>query len=195
MGTLVEGILLSLLLALGYVDTKEYNVEKIVVNTNTEQVLVYDTEVVEPIKVFECSTGLNGNTYLGNYKTSKYYEDWHPLYGGVYGRYSIRFNNDELFHSVPYYSMNLNDLEYEEYNKLGTPASMGCVRMSAIDVKWLFDNTDSGTPVSVIDDDITYKYTHKHPYLDETNIETRGTDPTDKIINYIDTLDLNVMRD
>ena len=43
-----------------------------------------------------------------------------------------------LFHSVPYNSKNVNDLETEEWNKLGYPASLGCVRLCVADAKWIY---------------------------------------------------------
>lgn len=47
--------------------------------------------------------------------------------------------SDFLFHSVPYYAIDKNRLMTEEWNKLGTPASAGCIRMNASDAKWIYD--------------------------------------------------------
>ena len=52
-----------------------------------------------------------------------------------------------MFHSVPYISESEDSLEYWEYDKLGTTASLGCVRLCVSDCKWIFDNCESGTPV------------------------------------------------
>ena len=60
---------------------------------------------------------------------------------------------DYLFHSVPYITPVHNDLDAAEFNKLGEPASQGCVRMMVSDVYWIMRNCDLNTPVHVIDAD------------------------------------------
>ena len=110
-------------------------VSSITINTATEQVIAYDLNN-NPIQVFACSTGKHGNTIVGTYKTTNYY-DWHLMNGGVYSRYAVRFNNHELMHSVPYYRHSPDSLEYRQYNKLGSPASAGCCRMALADAKWV----------------------------------------------------------
>lgn len=62
-------------------------------------------------------------------------------------RYSTRIIGGILFHSVPYTSESEDSLEYWEYDKLGTTASLGCVRLSVADTKWIFDNCEVGTQV------------------------------------------------
>ena len=37
------------------------------------------------------------------------------------------------------------------YNKLGTVASHGCIRLRAGDAKWIYDNCDIGTKVTIYD--------------------------------------------
>lgn len=59
-----------------------------------------------------------------------------------------------LFHSVPYKKIDRNALKTEEWNKLGQPASNGCIRMTVADAKWIYDHvaaysyvyTIQGTP-------------------------------------------------
>lgn len=74
------------------------------------------------------------------------------LYGGVYGQYVTPIVGDILFHSVPYLKKNGNDvvhdsLKYWEYDKLGTRASMGCIRLTTRDAKWIYDNVSLWTKV------------------------------------------------
>lgn len=57
-----------------------------------------------------------------------------------------------LFHSVPYIETSPDTLEWEEYNKLGESASLGCVRLSVEDAKWIYDNCKPGTKVVVYSD-------------------------------------------
>ncbi len=57
-----------------------------------------------------------------------------------------------MFHSVPYAQKSKNSLEWWEYDKLGTSASLGCVRLSVADAKWIYDNCVSGTMVEFYQD-------------------------------------------
>ena len=38
-----------------------------------------------------------------------------------------------------------------EYNKLGSPASLGCVRLTTADAKWIYDNCKAGTKTLIYD--------------------------------------------
>lgn len=98
-----------------------------------------------PVKAMICSCG-TATPKSGVYKTSKGYE-WGTLEGGTYGRYSTRIVGGILFHSVPYIKESEDSLEYWEYDKLGTTASLGCVRLAVEDCKWIFDNVEVGTQV------------------------------------------------
>ena len=100
-----------------------------------------------PVKAMICSCGIS-TPKGGVYKTSRGYE-WGSLIGGVYGQYATRIVDHILFHSVPYYSINKGDLEWEEYNKLGTSASLGCIRLAVSDSKWLYDNLPWHTQVEI----------------------------------------------
>lgn len=153
-------------------------VSYIVINTATEQVIAFDANNY-PIQVFACSTGKRGNTTVGTYRTTDYY-DWRLMMGNVWSRYAIRFNGGELMHSVPYYRHSPDSLEYKQYNKLGIPASAGCCRLALIDAKWLYDNTVPGTTVQVIhDENVLYNLTRGLIRIDENDVARRGWDPTD----------------
>ena len=39
----------------------------------------------------------------------------------------------------------------EEYNKLGTTCSHGCIRLCVADAKWIYDNCALGTKVELYD--------------------------------------------
>ena len=154
---------------------------EVIRNQNT--VIVYgldeNNEYTKIIRVMPCSVGRSGQeTPTGTFKTSDKYR-WGGLYGGVWGQYSIRIVSDILFHSVPYYSQNPSDLEWEEYNKLGSPASLGCVRMTVRDVKWLFENCPSGMTVKIYDGDLPNGVSKPSaPKIDGTS-PNKGWDPTD----------------
>lgn len=105
-------------------------------------------EYTQPVKVFVCSTGKStptGSYTLGGKK------EWGALFGHVYGQYISRITGDILFHSVPYLEQDKGTLETEEFNKLGTSASLGCVRLQVKDVKWIYDYCPEGTPVRIYD--------------------------------------------
>lgn len=105
-----------------------------------------------PVRSFACSCGAELDyTPLGIYTTSNYY-DWRLMVDGTYAQYAIRFNGTILFHSVPYYTKDASNLEWEQFNLLGSSASLGCVRLAVSDVKWLYENCPQGTLVMVYDD-------------------------------------------
>lgn len=134
-----------------------------------------------PVKAMVCSCG-TATPKSGVYKTSKGYE-WGTLEGGTFGRYSTRIVGGILFHSVPYTSESEDTLEYWEYDKLGTTASLGCVRLSVADTKWIFDNCEVGTQVEF------YTSSDPGPLGKPTaqkisdNVECRNWDPTDTSSN------------
>ncbi len=104
------------------------------------------------VRTMLCSTGRTGHkTPRGTYYTSDSY-DWRIMVDGTWGRYAVRINNKVMFHSVPYLSDSPDTLEWEEYNKLGEPASLGCVRLAVADAKWIYDNCKKGTKVIIFDD-------------------------------------------
>ena len=125
-----------------------------------------------------CSTG--EATPLGEYRTIENYR-WRYLQGDVYGQYATRIVGHILFHSVPYFTQNVDDLEYEEFNKLGTDASLGCIRLQVADAKWIYDNCPIGTPVVLYDDTNCPGPLGKPDFVhtDVENTTLRGWDPTD----------------
>lgn len=105
-----------------------------------------------PVKAILCSTGKKtGDTPLGTFTTSDKY-DWRLMVDGTYSQYAYRIEGEIMFHSVPCFDDKKDELEYKEYNKLGTPASLGCIRMTVRDAKWIYDNCPKGTTVVIYDD-------------------------------------------
>lgn len=124
------------------------------VNYSANCVTIYSKDdegnYTKPYKAMICSTG-KATPKSGTYKITYKYR-WLRLYGDVYGQYSTRIVNSILFHSVPYFEQSANTLEYEEYDKLGTTASAGCIRLTVQDAKWIYDNITSGTYVEFYSD-------------------------------------------
>lgn len=134
-----------------------------------------------PVKAICCSVAREGHTTpLGRFRTTDRYT-WCYMVDGSYGRYAIRIRGGIMFHSVCYYSTDISDLEYEEYNKLGSPASLGCIRMCVADEKWLYDNCPTGFPVEIYDDaGLSGPLGKPEPIrIDVTDTARRGWDPTD----------------
>ncbi|MEA4971766.1 MAG: L,D-transpeptidase [Candidatus Metalachnospira sp.] len=150
------------------------------VNCSQNVVTVYENDgygEYKPIKAFVCSVG--EDTPSGTFKTSDKYT-WRLLFGDVYGQYATRITGHILFHSVPYYTENKNDLEYEEYNKLGETASMGCIRLAVKDAKWIYDNCLSGTTVKIYKSNVAEPMAKPAAIkINLSNTEKRGWDPTD----------------
>lgn len=103
-----------------------------------------------PVKAMVCSIG-TATPKNGVYSTTNKYQ-WRLLVGNVYGQYATRIVGSILFHSVPYLKQDPSTLEYWEYDKLGTSASAGCVRLTVADAKWIYDNCKSGTKVEFYSD-------------------------------------------
>lgn len=102
-----------------------------------------------PLKAMVCSTG--NATPLGTFRTPAKYI-WKVLKGNVWGQYSTRVTGSILFHSVPYSTSRKDALINKYYNKLGTTASAGCIRLTTIDAKWIYDNCPLGTTVVIYND-------------------------------------------
>ena len=157
------------------------NPYRIRINRELNTVTVYAADAegnyTIPMKAMVCSTG--AATPVGVFHTFNR-SNWRALFGGVYGQYATDIVGDILFHSVPYYSMNKGDVEYLEYNKLGTKASMGCIRLAVADALWIFQNCPIGTEVEIYDDPSDPGPLGKpQPIYIDPESEIRGWDPTD----------------
>ncbi len=137
-------------------------------------------EYTEPYKAIVCSTGKYvGDTPLGDFHTLISYE-WLLMVDGTYGQFAYRFYGSILFHSVPYYSKDKGNLEYAQFNKLGEPASLGCVRVCVRDAIWLIENCPVGTEVIVYDDEDNPGPLGKPEMIKiPADSPYRGWDPTD----------------
>ena len=124
------------------------------VNRSQNCVTVYAQEgpnkYAIPVVAFLCSTG-GSKTPLGTFTMSTQYR-WHQLYGAA-GQYCSRITGHILFHSVPYSRMgDIYSLMPGQFNRLGSNASAGCVRLATGDAKWIYDNCYTGvTEVTIYD--------------------------------------------
>ena len=147
-------------------------------NCITVYTLDENGEYTVPYKAMICSTGLYNGTPRGVFHLSTKYL-WRELYGKVYGQYATRITGGVLFHSVPYYKKSKNTLCTDKYNKLGQQASMGCVRLTVEDAKWIADNCPAGTTVEIYDDDDPGPLGKPEAAHIDTDSPNKGWDPTD----------------
>jgi hypothetical protein len=129
-----------------------------------------------------CSTGTSTPRAGEKYAITTYRKTWNGLKGNVYGQYAVQIVGNILFHSVPYTAKNNSYLEYWEYDKLGTKASLGCIRLTVADAKWIYDYVPAGTWVEFYSDEINPgplgKPTAK---VISDNELCRNWDPTDNV--------------
>lgn len=152
------------------------------INRQQNVITVYEMdengEYAEPVRAILCSTGLYNATPKGVFHLSNKYI-WRELNGGVYGQYASRITGGVLFHSVPYASKNKSTLYWDKYNKLGQQASMGCVRLTVEDAKWIYDNCPSGTAVEVYDSEDPGPLGKPEAMKLDKDNANKGWDPTD----------------
>lgn len=150
------------------------------INRTTCTVTVYAKDgangFIIPVKAFTCSVGLPATpTPLGKFYTLAKYR-WSELMGPSYGQYCTRIVGGILFHSVAGSNMTSYNISAVEYNKLGQPASHGCVRLNVRDAKWIYDNCGLGMEVNIIDS------SYPGPYGKPATIKIpagQNWDPTD----------------
>lgn len=118
---------------------------------NTVTIYTYDDkgDYNVPVKAMRCSTG-GENTPLGTFALSDKFK-FATLQFNSYGQYCTRITGAILFHSSTYTARRTDALSAEDYNLLGESVSHGCVRLTTEDAKWIYDNCDAGTVVTIYD--------------------------------------------
>lgn len=120
------------------------------VDVSMQTVKVYqDGEV---IREMIASTGVEGHeTPLGTFEVQNRGLWFFNAKYGQGAKYWVSFKDwgIYLFHSL---AMDENgEIIEEEAEKLGQPASHGCIRLQVEDAKWIYDNIPEGTTVSIHD--------------------------------------------
>ena len=133
-----------------------------------------------PVKAMRCSVSPVGETPVGTFNIAMKW-DWLALFDNCYGQYVSQIEGDTLFHSVPYVDTDKSTLETWEFNKLGTGASLGCVRLCVADTKWIYENCDQGTYVNIFDSDYYGPLGRPVPVTKLSDTENPGWDPTDMV--------------
>lgn len=119
----------------------------ILVDKSKQRVYIFNGQTLD--KEFVCSTGKDetptpSGRFLVGGKGKLFYASSNSI---CY--YWTRLDNNYLFHSAIY---DLNGYVVEsEYEKLGSKASHGCIRLPYNDAKWIYDNVPQGTLVTIKD--------------------------------------------
>ena len=105
-----------------------------------------------PVKSMTCSVGLPATpTPTGTYTIGQK-DRWHILMGPSWGQYTAHVVNGIFIHSVAGNKPEVNNLDSFQYNRLGSPASHGCIRLCVRDARWIYNNIPSGTSITIGDD-------------------------------------------
>ncbi len=157
----------------------------IVVNRAMNTVTIYELDeegyYTVPVKAMVCSVGRKGHaTPTGTFSIGGRWT-WVHMLDDSYGQYCTQIKGNILFHSVCYTKRSPSTLITEEYNGLGEPASLGCVRLQTADAKWIYENCGRGTKVTILDDLDSPGPLGKPDKLVEyiSDEQANGWDPTD----------------
>jgi lipoprotein-anchoring transpeptidase ErfK/SrfK len=132
--------------SLGNIDYSNSRDFRIEVDLVRQRVIVFYKD--EVLREMICSGGApDSPTPPGEYVTTEKIEyAWIDRFGvGAY--YWIRFFEDYLIHSVPFDEN--GEMIVEEFEKLGNPASHGCIRLKLEEARWLYDSLPLGVKVII----------------------------------------------
>ena len=146
---------------------------------------------VERVMICSCADEVHQTPMGSHYIYSKYAYKAMTVMDGimVYAQYACRFRGHYLFHTVPiggeyrkFQKYGKKQMLIEEYEKLGSPASHGCVRLLVGDAYWIYKTCPRGTTVNVTTDAGPVAPTappliYEEPYMNADH--TLGWDPTD----------------
>lgn len=100
-----------------------------------------------PVKAMVASCG--NNTPTGTYYTPNRWR-WLTMVDDSKAQWCTQIIGDYLFHSVPYRTADPTTLYVDnKFNYLGETKSLGCIRLQAGDAKWIYDNCQLGTKVTI----------------------------------------------
>lgn len=99
-----------------------------------------------PVKAMRVSCG--NPTPVGTFYTPYRYR-WLKMVGDTWAQWCTQIQGNYLFHSVPNWTQNNADLEVDEFNHLGDTRSLGCIRLNCRDAKWIYDNCELETKVTI----------------------------------------------
>lgn len=128
-----------------YPDVSQATDLSISVSLADQRVYIKDGDTT--IYTMICSSGMDDSTPHGTFTVQSRGENFFNPNEQMGANWWVSFYGDYLFHTVPTDS----DGNYivSEAEKLGRPASHGCLRLSVSDAKWIYDNIPDGTTVVI----------------------------------------------
>ena len=128
---------------------------RIEVDLTNQIVTVFSTADDTVVRQMLCSSGKYKPTPQGTFKLpekrrSSERTEWYqfPVLD-VYAKWATRIKDKILFHSIPYNTPSLKDIDKEAVSRFGSPASHSCVRLLLDDAKWIAQNCMAGTQVDI----------------------------------------------
>lgn len=137
-----------------------------------------DKGYIIPVKAMRTSVG--DATPLGTFKTPAKYR-WRLMVNDTYTQYATRITQGFLLHSITYDTPDIYNLITPGYNGLGETKSLGCVRLTCENAKWIYDNCALGTTVQIYED-INVASPFDVPDLVSISLQ-QTWDPTDPLIH------------
>ncbi len=126
-----------------YSDSGNFRIE---VDLGRQRVIVFYKDDI--LREMICSGGApESPTPLGEFTTLQKIEYYFVERFDVGAYYWIRFFEDYLIHSVPFDEE--GKMIIEEFEKLGSPASHGCIRLKLEEAKWLYETIPLGVKVLI----------------------------------------------
>ena len=98
-----------------------------------------------PVRSIRVSVGLPSTPTPNGTFTMHRSLRWQPLMGPSWGQYGTHVVAGIYVHSVAGGAQSSYSLPAGEYDRLGSPASHGCIRACVADAKWVFENCDGST--------------------------------------------------
>lgn len=137
-----------------------------------------------PVRCMRTSVGLNiDNTPNGTYNVQRW-ATWTLLNGPSWGQYGSRVVGGIFMHSIACPEPNRYNLNTSAYDKLGNPASQGCIRLCVADAKWVYDNCN-GCQITIFTGSYKSDEVFKSPLGRKPLVKRFGAgnfDPTDPAI-------------
>ena len=160
----------------------------VTVNHATETVMIYAQETPGgpyniPVRAMVCSSARAGYSNIeGTYRIRRG-SRWGVLGNDgawVYGQYTCQISGNYLFHSCWYYQNgNPDSLCVSQYNRLGQPASHGCIRLSVADARWIYENCANTSDVYLFTSNEAAPFDRPEPAQAIWIRGDMGHDPTD----------------
>lgn len=149
---------------------------------------IYDQSRTVPVKTIRVSVGRPGTETPTGQFVLRRSARWQSLMGPSWGQYGTHVQGAGLggifIHSVSGAQMNPYSVPAAEYNKLGNPASHGCIRVCVADAKWIYENCNGAT-IRILDKKYESREALKGPLGRRARVPMRppyNFDPTDPSI-------------